>query len=88
VNSDLDRELESLHLQLNATTSVDATTRALLITLVGDITRLLGQSSLSASEHQTLTERLDELAVNFEAEHPALGSAVRQIIDTLGKAGI
>lgn len=85
---ELNRQLESLHQTLSRTGPVDATTRALLITLVGDITRLLGQSSLSASEHHTLNERLDELAVQFEAEHPALGSAIRQIIDTLGKAGI
>lgn len=88
VNAELNRQLESLHQQLTRTGAVDAETRALLITLVGDITRLLGQSNLSASEHQTLTDRLDEVAVHFEAEHPALGSAIRQIIDTLGKAGI
>lgn len=88
MNTDINRQLESLHQQLIRTAAVDADTRALLITLVGDITRLLGQSSLTADEHQTLTGRLDEVAVHFEAEHPALGSAIRQIIDTLGKAGI
>lgn len=88
MNTGLHRQLESLHQELARTTAVDAEARVLLITLVGDITRLLGQSNLSASEHHTLTERLDELAVHFEAEHPALGSAIRQIMDTLGKAGI
>ena len=88
MNADLNRQLESLHQQLLRTGAVDGETRALLITIVGDITRLLGQSSLTADEHQTLTGRLDAVAVHFEAEHPALGSAIRQIIDTLGKAGI
>jgi hypothetical protein len=88
VNTDLHRQLESLHQELSRTSTVDTESRALLITLVGDITRLLGQSGLSPSEHHTLTERLDELAVQFEAEHPALGSAIRQVVDTLGKAGI
>lgn len=88
MSQDLHRRLESLHQELAKTTAVDAAARALLITLVGDITRLLGQSNLSASEHHTLTERLDELAVHFEAEHPALGSAIRQIMDTLSRVGI
>lgn len=88
MSQDLHRQLESLHQELARTTAVDAAARALLITLVGDITRLLGQSNLSASEHHTLTERLDELAVHFEAEHPALGSAIRQIMDTLSRVGI
>lgn len=88
VSTDLHRQLEALHQELSRTRSVDAEARTLMIALVGDITRLLGQSSLSASEHGTLTERLDELAVHFEAEHPAMGSAIRQIMDTLGKAGI
>lgn len=88
MSQDLYRQLESLHQELARTTAVDAEERALLITLVGDITRLLGQSNLSASEHHTLTERLDELAVHFEAEHPALGSAIRQIMDTLSRVGI
>lgn len=88
MSTDLHRRLESLHRELAGTTAVDAEARVLLITLVGDITRLLGQANLSASEQHTLTERLDELAVHFEAEHPALGSAIRQIMDTLGKAGI
>lgn len=88
MSTDLHRQLETLHAQLRHTTEVDAEARALLITLVGDITRLLGQSRLSESEHHSLSERLEGLAVHFEAEHPALGSAIRQIIDTLGKAGI
>lgn len=87
-NAELNRQLESLHHTLSKTASVDAESRALLITLVGDITRLLGQSNLSPGEHRTLIERLDAVAVHFEAEHPALGSAIRQIMDTLGKAGI
>jgi hypothetical protein len=31
---------------------------------------------------------LEALAVRFEADHPALAGVLRQIMDTLGKAGI
>jgi FXSXX-COOH protein len=35
-----------------------------------------------------LVEQLDALAVRFEADHPALGAAIRQVVDALAKAGI
>ena len=35
-----------------------------------------GRDLLTLFEHQ------------FEAEHPALGNAIRQVVDALGKAGI
>jgi hypothetical protein len=31
---------------------------------------------------------LEALAVRFEADHPSLAGVLRQIMDTLGKAGI
>jgi FXSXX-COOH protein len=49
---------------------------------------LLGQSGDDTSANQTLIDRLDELAVHFEAEHPSLGTALRRVLDALGKAGI
>lgn len=89
MNADLRKQLESLHSELNRAAPLDAESRALLVTLLGDITRLLSRSPQgnAVAEHG-LTERLDELAVRFEAEHPALGTAIRQLVDTLGKAGI
>ncbi|AMN47899.1 hypothetical protein ACG33_12485 [Steroidobacter denitrificans] len=83
----LNEQLAALHAELARTRSVDPQTRELLIALLTDITRLLGQSA-SAIEQQSRTARLNELAVQFEAEHPALGRALRQVVDTLSKAGI
>lgn len=88
MKDELRERLESLHAELNRTHAVDPQSRDLLIALLGDITRLLGSSGTNADEDTSLTERLDELAVQFEAEHPALGTAIRQVVDTLGKAGI
>ena len=89
LNADLRKQLESLHSELNLAAPVDAESRALLVTLLGDITRLLSQSPPqgAVTEHG-LTEKLDQLAVQFQAEHPALGTAIRALVDTLGKAGI
>jgi hypothetical protein len=34
------------------------------------------------------TPRLEALAVRFEASHPGLAETLREVIDTLGKAGL
>lgn len=87
MSDDLKHQLSALHAELARTRSVDPEVRERLIALLTDITRLLGQPA-TATEQQFPAGRLDELAVQFEAEHPALGSAIRQVVDTLSKAGI
>jgi hypothetical protein len=88
VKTDLKDQLASLHAELVRTPSVeDPELRQRLIELLGDITRLLGKPA-TAGEHNSLIEQLDSLAVQFEAEHPALGNAIRQVVDALAKAGI
>ena len=88
MDKELRERLTSLHTELARTRAVDPQSRELLITLLGDITRLLGPTTALTEEQRSLTQRLDELAVEFEAEHPALGAALRQVVDTLAKAGI
>lgn len=86
--TELKDRLAALHAELARTRSVeDPELRQRLIELLGDITRLLGKPT-TAGEHDSLIEQLDGLAVQFEAEHPALGNAIRQVMDALGKAGI
>ena len=83
---ELRTQLESLHASLVQAGSIDAESRALLIKLLPEITRLLGASG--AAEVHPFTEPLEALAVRFEADHPALGNALRQVVDALAKAGI
>ena len=89
MDKELRERLAALHTELARTSAVDPQARELLITLLGDITRLIGAKSASNEpDERSVAERLDELAVQFEAEHPALGTALRQVVDTLSKAGI
>lgn len=86
--TELKDRLAALHAELVRIRSVeDPELRQRLIELLGDITRLLGKPA-TPGEHNSLIEQLDGLAVQFEAEHPALGNAIRQVVDALGKAGI
>jgi hypothetical protein len=89
VNSDLNKQLESLHGELARTNKIDRESRELLATVLNDISRLLDPSKPDPTDNErSLTERLDEIAVQFEAEHPTLGTAIRRVVDTLAKAGI
>ena len=89
MNPDIQQHILALHARLEHLDrdAIDSRTRESLMLLLNDLTRLLGAASLDNEDHP-LTERLDQLAVNFEAEHPAVGTAVRQLIDALAKAGI
>jgi hypothetical protein len=77
--------LGQLHERLKHASSLDADSRKLLLTVAHDIEKALASDEAAkvASE-----QPLESLAVRFEADHPALAGVLRQIVDTLGKAGI
>lgn len=89
MSQDIQQHILALHARLERLErdDVDPATRDSLMLLLNELTRLLGAASLDNEDHP-LTERLEQLAVNFEAEHPNVGTAVRQLIDALAKAGI
>ncbi|HEX4025731.1 MAG TPA: DUF4404 family protein [Steroidobacteraceae bacterium] len=93
----LRQSLTQLHAQLSATPRVDATARRLLREVLSDIERLLGASgdgrneagvAAAAGGAVSAPQRLEALAVEFEARHPALSGALRQFVDLLGRAGL
>jgi hypothetical protein len=43
---------------------------------------------VSDEEDDSLPDRLERLAVQFEADHPTLAASSRRLIDLLGKAGL
>jgi len=81
---DLDVLLEELHKRLKQARSLDPEARKLLTTVASDIETALENDDTSA----VATEPVEALAVRFEADHPSLAGVLRQIMDTLGKAGI
>ena len=92
--------LARLHEQLGARgRALDAESRQLLTTVMRDIEHALDRAdratdkadhaldevSAAAAAH---SPRLESLAVRFEAGHPAIAEALRELIDALVKAGI
>lgn len=85
--------LARVHARLAASRTVDPQSHQLLATVMHDIERALATPP-AATENAaggmaaTHTPRLETLAVKFEAGHPALAEALRELVDALGKAGI
>jgi hypothetical protein len=83
------RELLSrVHERLNSTEAVEPESREMLGAVMTDIERALGKKGLSKTGEEHPVPRLESLAVEFEADHPALAQTLRQLADLLGKAGI
>jgi len=84
-SEDLGQLLAQLHARLKHARSLDAESRQLLLTLANDIEKALASDDIAAVAP---AQPLEALAVRFEADHPSLAGVLRQIMDTLGKAGI
>jgi Domain of unknown function (DUF4404) len=85
--------LARVHERLAGSGSLDRESRQLLGTVMRDIERALGGGAASAgspAERAVAAHapRLETLAVKFEAGHPGLAEALRELVDALGKAGI
>jgi hypothetical protein len=76
--------LAELHERLKQARSLDPESRNLLATVSQDIESALANDDAGA----VAAEPVEALAVRFEADHPSLAGVLRQIMDTLGKAGI
>ena len=92
--------LARVHEQLGARSrALDGESRQLLTTVMRDIERALDRADRAMDKTDTAlddasvavaahTPRLESLAVRFEAGHPAIAEALRELIDALVKAGI
>ena len=76
--------LAELHVRLKRARSLDPEARKLLMAVAHDIEKALANDDKSA----VAAEPVEALAVRFEVDHPSLAGVLRQIMDTLGKAGI
>jgi Domain of unknown function (DUF4404) len=82
----LRERLAKLHAELSDAHRQDPETHRPLAEILPDIKRLAEEPE--ASKDASLPQRLERVAVQFEAEHPALAGSVRRIVDLLGEVGI
>jgi Domain of unknown function (DUF4404) len=85
----LREQLTQLHEELRNADKVDPQVQQLLGEIMRDIARLdKGPAAAAPSSDPSLPDRLEKIAVQFEADHPALAASTRRFVDLLGKAGI
>jgi len=92
----LRKQLAALHAELADARTADPRLRGLLGKVMEDIARVLERSSApaptlpltSSGPQESVADRLESLAVQFEADHPALAASMRRIIDLFVKAGL
>jgi hypothetical protein len=85
-------QLAKLHEELGHLSRVDPRSNELMVEVLKDIQRLLEQQrAVDAStgpSAPSLPQRLEQIAVQFEVDHPTLAASSRRLIDLLGKAGL
>jgi len=78
-----------LHAQMSDALRADPKSRERLSDMMQDINRLIDTPAESPSAAQSsLPDRLERIAVQFEADHPTLAASARRLIDLLGEVGI
>jgi uncharacterized membrane protein YccC len=86
-NDSLRERLAKLHAELSEAHRENPQTHRPLAEILPDIERL-AEEPAGAAKDASLPQRLERVAVQFEAEHPALAGSVRRIVDLLGEVGI
>ncbi len=81
MSDQLNSLLTDLHRELGCATTLDDESRRLLGLVLSDIEKLGIATTATPGG-------LELLAVRFEADHPSVAAALRQVGDVLGKAGI
>jgi hypothetical protein len=98
----LREQLMKLHQELGVARRIDPRSQQLLGEIMEDIKRLMDQDltasdpagsswpgqSAAAAAAPSLPDRLEKIAVQFEADHPTLAASSRRLVDLLGKVGL
>ena len=81
--------LAKLHAEMTEALQDDPKSRESLSGTMQDISRLIESPDASSSAaDESLPDRLERIAVQFEADHPTLAASTRRLVDLLGEVGI
>lgn len=87
-SDELRDKLESLHDALAAVDDLDEQTTTAMKQVASDIDRLMQQDSVPSEHVLGVRQRIDDLVLGFESEHPKLASVLSQLTDLLSGMGI
>jgi hypothetical protein len=86
----LRERLAKLHAELANAHKQDPATRKSLGEILPDVKRIVDQpeGTAASSVDNSLPDRLERVAVQFEVGHPRLAASARQLIELLSEVGI
>jgi Domain of unknown function (DUF4404) len=86
----LRERLAKLYAELASVHRDNPATRQSLGEVLPDVKRMVDEPAGAAdpAADDTLPDRLERIAVQFEAVHPTLAASARRLIDLLGEVGI
>jgi hypothetical protein len=88
-NNSLHDHLAKVHAELTEAVRADPKSRETLNEMMQDIHGLIDKpADMTASSRGSLPDRLERVAVQFEADHPTLAASARRLVDLLGEVGI
>ena len=79
--------LARLRAQLTDAPQADPEHKQSLNDAMQDIHRLIDKQAGAAAD-PSLPDRLEKIAVQFEADHPTLAASARRLVELLGEVGI
>jgi hypothetical protein len=78
-----------LHAEMSEALRADPKSRESLSDMMQDINRLIDKPANPVFSPQgSLPDRLERVAVQFEADHPTLAASARRLVDLLSEVGI
>jgi hypothetical protein len=84
--------IAKLHSEMTDALQADPKSREHLSEMMRDLNRLIDapadSSGLQGSPQRSLPDRLERIAVQFEADHPTVAASARRLVDLLGEVGI
>lgn len=83
----LRRQIAQLQAELDQAHQKNPDAHESLADLLPHIERMADQPQSGAGD-ASLADRLEKVAVQFEADHPTLAASTRRLIDLLGEIGI
>ena len=84
----LDNRIQELLDELEKKEPADQVRRDRIAHVLHDIRSMVAESEPQSDEHESLRERFDEAARQFEESHPTLTAVVGRVADALANLGI
>ena len=84
----LNERIQELLDELEKIEPADPAARDRLSHVLHDIRTMVAESELESDEHESLRDRFDEAARQFEESHPTLTAVLGRVADSLANLGI